>query len=149
MIRHTGRMPGMSSLMMGDIDAHVGVYYATNLTEDPFTEVADAAIALLRGEAYPAAERQTIRVEPTLLDRYVGTYEMGNDTFVITREGTTLLLQKNQRPKKAELLAETTTMFFLRGDPTTVSFEVGAGGVAERMVITPPDWLISVAKRRK
>ncbi|MCU1328311.1 MAG: hypothetical protein JWN34_3681 [Bryobacterales bacterium] len=149
LIRHTGRMPGMSSMMMGDVDAHVGVYYVTNATDDPFSEVADAAIVLLRGEPYPPAERQAIQVDSTVLDRYVGTYEMGNDVFAITREGTALFLQKNKNPKKGELLAETPTMFFLRGDPSTVSFEADPVGVVDRMVVTPSDWLISVAKRRK
>ena len=147
LIRHTGRMPGMCSMMMGDVDAHVGVYYMANASDDRF-EIADVAIALLRGEPYPLAERQAIKVDPKILDRYAGIYATDNDVFTILREGAALLLQKNMRPKKGELLAESSTAFFLKDDPATISFEVNADGAVDRMVITPPDWLITVAKRR-
>lgn len=148
LIRHTGRMPGMSSMMMGDVDAHVGVYYMTNTSDDRF-QIAEAAIALLRGEQWPPAERKAVRVDPSVLDRYVGIYEVANDVFTISREGASLFVQKNKNLKKGELLAETPTMFFLKDDPATVSFEANPDGAVDRMVITPPDWLISVAKRRQ
>ena len=147
LIRHTGRMPGMCSMMMGDVDAHVGVYYMANASDDRF-DIADVAIALLRGESYPLAERQATQVDPQVLDRYVGVYETEHDVFTITREGPKLILQKNKNPKKGQLLAETSTLFFLKGDPATLSFETNANGVVDRMVIIPPDWLITVAKRR-
>jgi len=136
MIRHTGRMPGMSSMMMGDINAHVGVYYMTNASDDRFQDIADVTIALLRGEPYPPAERRVIQVDPILLDRYVGIYEMGNDVFTVTRDGRSLFLQKNKNPKKGELLAENPAMFFLRGDPSTVTFEADSDGEIDRMVVT-------------
>ena len=147
MIRHTGRMPGMCSMMMGDVDAHVGVYYMANASDDRF-DIVDTAIALLRGEPYPLAERKAIQVDPKVLDRYAGVYEIEKDVYTITREGASLFLQKNQKPKKGELLAETPTMFFLKDDPSTVSFETNTDGAVDRMVITPSDWLITVAKRR-
>lgn len=62
LIRHVGRMPGMCSMMMGDVDARVGVFYMANATDDRF-DIADTAIALLRGESYPFAERRAIAVD--------------------------------------------------------------------------------------
>jgi hypothetical protein len=121
----------------------------TNTSADRFQEVADAAIVLLRGEPYPPAERKATQIDSEVLDRYVGIYETINDVFTITREGAALFIQNNKNPKKGELFAETQTMFFLKGDPATVSFEANQEGVVDQMVITPPDWLISVAKRRK
>ena len=147
MIRHTGRMPGMCSMMMGDVDAHVGVFYMSNSTEDRFA-IADLAIALLRGESYPLAERKPNPIDPKALDRYAGVYETETDTFTLTREGDALFLQKNLNPKKAEIFAESSTAFFIRDHPATMTFETNAGGAIERMVITPPDWLIIVAKKR-
>jgi D-alanyl-D-alanine-carboxypeptidase/D-alanyl-D-alanine-endopeptidase len=114
LIRHTGRLPGMSAMMMGDTDSHVGVYYMANATDVP-PEIADAAIALLRGEPYPPAERQVIQVDPGSLQRYTGSYQLGEDVFDLSVEDGKLLIQKNKN-KKAELLAETPTMFFLKGD---------------------------------
>ena len=63
----------MCSMRMGDVDAHVGVYYVANATYDRF-DIADVAIRLLRGESYPVADRQAVPVDPKVLDRYVGIY---------------------------------------------------------------------------
>jgi len=59
LIRHVGRMPGMSSMMMGDVEAHVGVYYMANASDVPF-EIADAAIALLRTSPAAFASKPTV-----------------------------------------------------------------------------------------
>ena len=83
-----------------------------------------------------------------MLDRYVGVYETDDDVFTITREGNSLFLKKNRNPKKGEILAESPTRFFLLDDPATIHFETNANGVVERMVVTPPDWVILVARRR-
>jgi CubicO group peptidase (beta-lactamase class C family) len=146
LIRHTGRMPGMCSMMMGDVDAHVGVYYMANATEDRF-DIADVAIALLRGQSYPLTDRQAIIVDPKILDRYAGVYETEKDVFTFTREADGLFLRKNNQPKRGELLAESPTHFFLKDDRATITFEKNSNGTVDRMVITPPDWSITVAKR--
>jgi CubicO group peptidase (beta-lactamase class C family) len=146
LIRHVGRMPGMSSMMMGDIDAHAGVYYIANASDVP-DEIADAALALPRGESYPLAERESIDVDPLALERYVGSYEVGNAVFDITRDGAKLFVQKNHN-KRGELFAETPNAFFLMGDPATVSFETNAAGIVDRMVIFERDWQLTIATRR-
>jgi CubicO group peptidase (beta-lactamase class C family) len=147
MIRHTGRLPGMSSMMMGDVYAHVGVYYVANATDVP-PEIAEAAIALLRGDPYPAPERRPVYVDPNQLDRYVGDYEMGSDVFTISREAGTLWLVKN-RKKKTEFFAESATTFFIRGDAGTVTFEENSEGLIDRMVITREDWTMQTAKKHQ
>lgn len=147
LIRHTGRLPGMSSMMMGDTDAHVGVYYMANATDVP-SDIADAAIALLRGDSYPPAERQSIQVDPKVLERYVGSYQVGDNVFEITREEAKLFVQKNKN-KKGEMLAETPTSFFLKGNAATVTFEANPAGEVDRMVIFEPDWQLTVAKKRQ
>ena len=48
-IAHTGGIPGMSSNMVGDVDAKVGVYYMSNSGAPGM--IADAAIALLAAKA--------------------------------------------------------------------------------------------------
>lgn len=146
LIRHSGRLPGMSALMLADVDARVGIYYMTNASDDRF-EIAEVAIALLRGETYPLAERKAIEVGDGVLDRYVGTYVAGKDVFTVTRDGSVLLLQKNKKAKKARLLPETTTTFFLREDPASISFVMNPDGSVGRLVVTPPDWTQLVAKR--
>jgi hypothetical protein len=84
-----------------------------------------------------------------VLDRYVGVYEAEKDIFTITREGPALFLQKNKNVKKGEIFAETTTSFFLKDDPATITFEINADGTVDRMIVTPSDWLIIVGKRQR
>ena len=57
-ISHGGGIPGMSSFMIGDVDARVGVYYMSNSGAP--REIAAAAMALLRGEEY-APPAETVR----------------------------------------------------------------------------------------
>jgi hypothetical protein len=100
------------------------------------------------GWLWIASDDCAIKVEPQVLERLAGVYESGKDVFTITREGGSLLLQKNQKPERAEIFAESPTAFFIKNDPATLSFETNADGGVERMVITPKDWLITIAKRR-
>jgi CubicO group peptidase (beta-lactamase class C family) len=104
-ISHSGGIPGQSSFMSGDVDAKVGVYYMSNSGAPG--EIAEAALALLRGEDYvPVADRKFIAVEPKVLDTYVGEYELTAEfVFSVTREGGKLLLQQGAAPTKVELLA--------------------------------------------
>jgi hypothetical protein len=104
-ISHSGGIPGQSSFMSGDVDAKVGVYYVSNSGAPG--EIAEAALALLRGEDYvPVADRKTIAVEPKVLDTYVGEYELTAEfVFSVTREGGKLLLQQGAAPTKVVLLA--------------------------------------------
>jgi CubicO group peptidase (beta-lactamase class C family) len=146
MIRHTGRLPGMRSIMMGDVDARVGVYYMANAT-DVSMEIADVAIALLRGEEYPLAERRPITLDPKLLARYVGVYDMEGDVFTIKLREGKLYLDKNGK-KETEFLAETPTRFFIRGSAATVEFQEDPNRRIAGMVITDPDWILQKATKR-
>jgi CubicO group peptidase (beta-lactamase class C family) len=57
-ISHSGGIPGQSSFMAGDVDAKVGVYYMSNSGAPQ--SIANAALALLRGETYtpPATQNR-------------------------------------------------------------------------------------------
>ncbi|MHB1328765.1 MAG: serine hydrolase domain-containing protein, partial [Gemmatimonadales bacterium] len=50
LIAHSGSIPGQNSMMMGDVNAKVGVYYMSNSGVTPALGV--AALKLLRGENY-------------------------------------------------------------------------------------------------
>jgi hypothetical protein len=127
-ITHGGGIPGQSSNMVGDVDAHVGVYYMSNSGAP--AELADAAIALLRGEDYvPIAERKSVAVDSKVLDGYVGVYEVeGANTITITRDGSTLFAQTTGPQPKAELLAESPTRFLVKGPNFRLIFGKSAAG---------------------
>ena len=67
--------PVKSSYMAGDLDAKVGVYFMSNSGAPPM--IGEVALKLLRGETYtPPAEPKIVSVDPSVLDRYVGVYEL-------------------------------------------------------------------------
>ena len=115
MIRHTGRLPGMRSIMMGDVDARVGVYYMANATEcrrrlptsgSPCCEVKHTA----RGTS-------AIKVDPKLLARYVGVYDMEGDVLTIKLRDGKLYLDKNGR-KGDGVFRRDAVEFFHPGQPS-------------------------------
>ncbi|MEO8452285.1 MAG: serine hydrolase domain-containing protein [Gemmatimonadota bacterium] len=151
LIHHGGAIGGQRAFLIGDLDAHVGVYYMSNSDYLPdaappaWSEITDAALKLLRGEDYVVRpERKGITVDEKVLNSYVGTYDIGTaprtgmydlgpGTIVISRVGRALAIQQNGQPAKYELLAETPVRFFQRGSNVTLSFE-GDGGTIDRLV---------------
>jgi CubicO group peptidase (beta-lactamase class C family) len=128
LIHHGGAIPGQRAFMIGDVVAKVGVYYMTNSDflpdATPPSELTNAALKLLRGESYvPAPPRKSITVDDKVLDSYVGTYEAGPATIVISRVGRALAIQQFNQPAINELLAETPVRFFQRGSNGTITFE--------------------------
>jgi CubicO group peptidase (beta-lactamase class C family) len=147
-INHSGGIPGMSSYMLGDVDAKVGVYFMSN-SGAPLT-IGDAALALLRGEEYtPPAERKAIAVDAKTLDRYVGRYALSADvSIVVAREGTGLVFRANGEGPATPMLAESPTRFFVKGQPFTIEFVSNAAGEVEQFVLES-DGTKQVAKREK
>jgi CubicO group peptidase (beta-lactamase class C family) len=141
LIHHGGAIDGQRAFLIGDLDARVGVYYMTNsdylpdATPPAQSEVVYAALTLLRGESYvPRPQRKGIAVDEKVLDSYVGTYELGRGTLVVSRVGRALALQQSGQPAINELLAETPVRFFQRGSNATITFE-GDDGRIDRLVI--------------
>lgn len=109
--------------------------YLPDATPPAQSEVVYAALKLLRGESYvPRPQRKGIAVDEKVLNSYVGTYELGQGTLVVSRVGRALALQQNGQPAINELLAETPVRFFQRGSNVTITFE-GDGGSIDRLVV--------------
>ncbi len=141
LIHHGGAIQGQRAFLIGDLDARVGVYYMTNsdflpdATPPAQSEIVYAALTLLRGERYVARpERKGIAVDEKVLNSYVGTYEVGRTTVVVSRVGRALAFQQTGQSTVTELLADTPSRFFLRGSNIMISFE-GDGGSVDRLVV--------------
>ena len=153
LIHHGGAIAGQRAFMIGDLNAKVGVYYMTNsdyLPDSPpqRSEIVDAALKLLRGEDYvPPPQRKGIAVDDKVLNSYVGTYEVGPATLVVSRVGKALALQQGGQPAINELLAETPTKFFQKGSNTTFTFE-GDGGSIDRLVVDAGGQKRTATRRR-
>lgn len=151
LIEHGGAILGQRAYLIGDLDARVGVYYMTNADNLPDevavlpsgvvpmplaqSEIVYAALKLLRGENYvPRPQPKVIAVNDKVLDSYVGTYQLGQGTLVVSRIGRALGLQQNGQTAINELLAETPVRFHVRGSNTTITFQ-GDGGGIDRLVL--------------
>jgi hypothetical protein len=154
LIHHGGAIAGQRAFLIGDLDARVGVYYMTNsdylpdATPPAQSEIVYAALELLRGESYvPRPQRRGIAVDDKVLDRYVGTYELGPASLVVSRVGRGLALQQNGQSAINELLAETPTRFFQRGSNIAFTFE-GDSGRIDRLVVEAGSQRLTATRRK-
>lgn len=111
------------------------------------------ASLVLKDALQPEAAPATVPIEPALLDRYIGIYEydappplverMGK-TLTITREGNVLIgVDKTGR---AELVAESSSVFSPKGSPVKLTFKT-EGGQVTQVVITISGLKEIIAKR--
>ena len=132
LISHSGAIRGQNSVMMGDVDARVGVYMMSN-SGVPST-LGEAAIHLLRGEDYtPPEDRDYIEVDPEILATYAGQYDLAgryNIEIVVENDGLFVIMP---RMGKLELLAETESRFWLIGEGWVFNFVAGDEGSIDRI----------------
>ncbi|MGH9362426.1 MAG: serine hydrolase, partial [Thermoanaerobaculia bacterium] len=89
----------------------------------------------VKSEEAPPAKRVALQVEPAVLARYVGTYELvPGFAIVVTQEGEKLFGQATGQPR-FELFAESETEFFLEVVDAQVSFVRDAAGAVTGLVL--------------
>jgi CubicO group peptidase (beta-lactamase class C family) len=80
-------------------------------------------------------EKQAITVDPAVLDRYVGEYQVGPNLMItITKEGNRLFAQVLGQPK-IELHADSPTRFFVKEAPIQIEFVTDASGKATALTL--------------
>ena len=89
----------------------------------------------LAGEAPPPKQHQEIAVDPAMLDRYVGRYQLApNFVIAISREGDHLFLQATGQGKN-KMFAEAPAEFFLQTVDAQVTFVPDGTGRATRLIL--------------
>jgi serine-type D-Ala-D-Ala carboxypeptidase/endopeptidase len=80
--------------------------------------------------------RKEAKVDPAILDRYVGRYQLpvGDLVFTVTREGNQLFTQQTGQ-QKIEVFAESERVFFLKVTDAQVTFETNGAGPATAIVL--------------
>ena len=83
----------------------------------------------------PVEARSAVEVDASLLDRYVGRYELSPSfAITVTREGGQLFVQATGQPR-FEVFPESETKFFLKVVDAQVTFVTGAEGRAEALIL--------------
>jgi hypothetical protein len=90
-----------------------------------------------RVESHPAAPkaRTEIAVDPTILERYAGRYQLAPAFIItVTREGTHLFAQATAQPK-FEIFAETERDFFLKAVDAQITFVQDLAGRVTKAIL--------------
>jgi CubicO group peptidase (beta-lactamase class C family) len=92
--------------------------------------------AIMFGEKYEVpASRTEVKVDPKILDAYVGQYQLGPNFIVaITKEGDRLMLQATGQPK-FDLFPESESKYFLKVVDAQLTFEKDETGKVTRLIL--------------
>ncbi len=134
LISHGGGVLGFATQMLGDLDARVGVYVASN--SGNMSKIAQAAIQLLRGEDYVAPkERPVIELEASDLEPLIGKYELQPGVILtVTRDGNELFAQLTGQDRFG-VFPSAPLEFFFRVVEATLTFEKNEEGEIHRVVL--------------
>lgn len=133
---HNGGTGGYRSFIGFDPKKRIGVVVLSNTftgegIDDIGRHLLNPALPLWQA---PKLAKE-IAVEPSVLDRYVGLYELApNFVLAITREGNRLYSQATGQPR-TELFAESETKFFLKVVDAQITFQTAAGGRATGLIL--------------
>src|SRR5690606_29377013 len=84
---------------------------------------------------HPEPPRPEVEVDPTVLERYVGRYEVTPALAIeVTREGSALYVQATGQPR-FRAFAASPTQFFLRVVPAEIRFTVDDSGMVTGLVL--------------
>lgn len=135
-IMHDGGTGGFRSFIGFVKQKRLGVVVLANSEND----INDIGLHLL-DERNPLAkriapkQRKAIAINPTLLDAYVGRYQLAPDFILsITKEQDHLYLQATRQPK-VELFAEAETQFFITEVDAQVTFVRDRQGTVNQLIL--------------
>jgi hypothetical protein len=137
-VGHAGEINGFNTILVRFPEERVTVAVLCNAdfgVLDPGKISQDLA-AIVFGEDYEIPrERVPIKIDPKVLDAYVGQYELRPDFIItMTREGDRLMTQATGQPK-FELFPESDAKFFLTLVDAQVTFFKGDKGVVTHMIL--------------
>ncbi|HVV65018.1 MAG TPA: serine hydrolase [Rhizomicrobium sp.] len=125
-----GSVGGFRSFIGYDASAHTGVVVLTNAQtsvggDDIGLHILDPKIPV---DLHIPRKHVETKLDPALLDRYVGAYKYAdNDFMVVTRQGDHLAESENGQDK-LELFAEGERDFFFKVADAQITFETGPDG---------------------
>jgi CubicO group peptidase (beta-lactamase class C family) len=128
-VYHDGGDAGFRSEILRFPEAHFSVITLCNASDAvglarPVSEI------LLSARMQPVpfqSEPTEVKIDPTLLDAYVGDYELPGMVMAITREGDQLMAQALGEPDKIPMFSSSETDFFAKAFHAQLTFDRPAG----------------------
>ena len=135
-IGHGGGIEGFNTELDYYPDDKLRVVVLGNLNGSAPNDIAAKLGAVALGEkAVLTSERKEITVSPSILARYVGTYELSPAfSIVVTLEGNQLMDQATKQPK-FPMFAESETEFFLKVVDAEIEFFKDDKGQVTHLVL--------------
>jgi CubicO group peptidase (beta-lactamase class C family)/Tfp pilus assembly protein PilF len=135
-IEHGGGIEGFNTQLTYYPDDKLTVVVLGNVSGAAPGEIAAKLAAVAHGEAVKLpTERKEVTVDPKVLARYVGTYElMDGADMLITLDGDQLSEKLGEQPT-FPIFPESETMFFLKVVDAQIEFVKDASGAVTALVL--------------
>ncbi|MEO8452739.1 MAG: serine hydrolase [Gemmatimonadota bacterium] len=134
LVWHNGGTGGYRTFMGFDPVKHAGVIVLTNSAigaDDIGMHLMDQRLPLTR----PPAVRKEVGVDPGILERYTGVYQLAPTlTLTVTLENANLFVEATGQ-SKVRLYSESETDFFIKEADIQVSFVKDASGAATALIL--------------
>lgn len=134
-IAHGGNIYGFSAYFARFPDDRLTIIVLSNNQSASGGEITDDLASIAFGDAYKIPqERKTIAVDPKILEKYVGVYQVTTTaTITVTFENGKLYAELTNEPKW-ELFAESETVFFMKTLKGQITFVKNAEGAATELI---------------
>jgi D-alanyl-D-alanine-carboxypeptidase/D-alanyl-D-alanine-endopeptidase len=140
---HSGGTGGFRSFVLCELRARTGVVVLSNAftpggVDDIGGHLLNSRLPL--ADTAPPKQPTGIHLDPGLLDKYTGRYQLGPDRiFEITRDGDRLFAQafaaQGVGGPKFEMFAESDKAFLVRVTGSQINFETGPDGRATNLIM--------------
>lgn len=138
MVLHGGGINGFATFLARFPDEKVTVVVLSNADYGVLgpNKISEDLAAIVFGEKYELPrERVAIKIDPKILDAYVGQYELNpNIIFTMSREGDSLMVQITGQPK-FEVFPESEIKFFYKVVNAQVTFVKDDKGVVTHLIL--------------
>lgn len=137
MVYHSGNIAGFCSVLIRIPQDDICIILLNNKEGTELETIARKIIDILYNRPYAMPTKKTaINLPESVLERYVGTYEIADIHLVIE-----VTIQNNQLIAHAvdgptfTLTAEKQNLFFIQDSQAEIEFVVGATGTADKLVL--------------
>jgi CubicO group peptidase (beta-lactamase class C family) len=130
-VGHGGSQQGASTMMLIAPDARAGVVVLANSDAVGASALATRLLAIVLG--LPVREHKEIAVDPKSFEGYVGTYQLGDFSVAISREGARLFAQIGDQ--KTQLVPESARDYVFKGTDMRIIFVGNGNGRAKELIV--------------
>jgi CubicO group peptidase (beta-lactamase class C family) len=128
-VYHNGGDAGFRAEILRLPEAHFSVITLCNATDTPLParQVSEILLSSRMQPVPPKSEPTQVKIDPTLLDAYVGDYQFPGLVLRITREGGQLVVQALGEREKVPIFPSSETNFFAKAFHAQFTFDRPAG----------------------